>query len=445
MKDASASSPPRVMALDLYRASAVMLVVIGHWLLSVMTYRGGEFGRDNPLVLMPWTQWITWFFQVVPVFFAVAGYASAVSWARLRADDVTSRQDWIRRRVARTLGPTAIYVIFVLAVLSALMTAGVEGSVLEMGGWAVAMHLWFLAVYLMVVALTPIAVTAHRRWGLRVPAVLAACVVLVDAIGIGTGHPELRMMNYFFCWAAIYQLGIAWHGGLLRRRLLVSMAIAAAVALPLLVTWGPYPIAMIGVPGVRVENSAPPSVALLALATVQIGVLFAVVPVLNRALARGSWPRVISTANNNVMALYLWHMVPVIIVTLIGYPTGLLPQPRLGSGAWWLARLEWELVLAVVTVLLLSLLSWQRRLFAAPIPTVALPVHRAAAIASLYLGTAACALALGLFSAGGFAPAGRVPVVAVVLFGAGILLVAVRPREVLVDRSVDSPARDAPS
>lgn len=89
--------------------------------------------------------------------------------------------------MAHTLGPTAIYAIFVLVVITALMLAGIDGSVLELGGWAVAMHLWFLAVYLMVVALTPIAVAAHRRWGLAVPATLAACVVLVDSLGISTG------------------------------------------------------------------------------------------------------------------------------------------------------------------------------------------------------------------------------------------------------------------
>lgn len=440
MDDSNAPAPQRAIALDLYRSSAVVLVVIGHWLLSVMTYRNGEFGRDNPLVLMPWTQWITWFFQVVPVFFAVAGYASAVSWARLGVDDTASRQDWIRRRVTRTLGPTAIYAAFVLAVMVVLTLAGIERSVLELGGWAVAMHLWFLSVYLMVVALTPIAVAAHRRWGLAVPAGLAACVVVVDAVGIGTGHPEIRMVNYFFCWAAIYQLGIAWHGGLLRNRALVTMAAAAAVALPLLVTWGPYPIAMIGVPGDRVENSAPPSVALLALAMVQIGVLFALASVLNRVLIRGRWPQVITTANNNVMALYLWQMVPVIIVTLVGYPTGLLAQPPLGSGAWWLARLEWELVLGVVTVALLSLLSWQRRLVTAPIPTFAARVPNGVAVAALYLGTAACALSLGLISAGGFAPDGRLPVLAVALFAAGALLVAVRPREVPLDSSAGTAA-----
>lgn len=427
MDDAMITSPPRELALDLYRSSAVVLVVIGHWLLSVMSYRDGQFGRDNPLVLMPWTQWVTWFFQVVPVFFAVAGFASAVSWARLAAGGAVSRQQWIRRRVARTLGPTAVYTVFVLAVMAVLMVAGISGPVLELGGWALAMHLWFLAVYLMLVALTPLAVAAHRRWGLAVPAALSAGVVLVDAVGIGTGHPEIRMANYFFCWAAVYQLGIAWHGGLLRRRILVSMASVATVALPVLVAWGPYPIAMIGVPGDRVENSAPPSVLLLALALAQIGVLFAIVPMLNRVLVRGVWPRVLSTANNNVLALYLWHMLPVIIVTLVGYPTGLLPQPPLGSGPWWLARLEWELVLAVVAVALLSLLWWQRRVFAAPIPSVVVPAPNVVAEALLYVGTAACALALGLLSASGFAPDGWLPVPTAALFCAGALLVAVRP------------------
>ena len=431
MNGTPTSAAPRELALDLYRFAAVVVVVIGHWLLSVMTYRDGEFGRDNPLVLMPWTQWLTWFFQVVPVFFAVAGFASAVSWARMDAEGgagSVSRQDRIRARVARTLGPTAVYALFVLLVMAALPVVGLGPEVRDVAGWAVAMHLWFLAVYLMVVVLTPLSLAAHRRWGLAVPAVLGAAVVVVDVVGISTGHSEIRTLNYLFCWAAIYQLGIAWHGGLLRRRLLVAMAVAGAAALPMLVTWGPYPVAMIGVPGVRVENSAPPSVALLALALVQIGVLFAIVPAVNRLLARGAWPRALRLANANVMALYLWHMLPVIIVTPIAYPFGLLPQPPMGSGAWWLARLQWELVLMVVTVALVSLLAWQRRLFAAPLPTFGLSVPSAVAEALLYVGSASCALALALVAASGFAPDGRFPVVPVMLFVVGAALVAVRPR-----------------
>lgn len=433
MNDAATTGPTRELALDLYRSAAVILVVIGHWLLSVMTYDDGTFGRDNPLVLMPWTQWLTWVFQVVPVFFAVAGYASAVSWARFEAEGTATRQEWLRRRVSRVLGPTAAYVVLVFIVMAVLFAAGISGSVLALGGWAVAMHLWFLAVYLMVVALTPVAVAAHRRWGLAVPAVLAGAVIVVDVIGIATAVPEIRMLNYFFCWAAIYQLGIAWRDGLLRRGQLLGMAVVAAVALPMLVTWGPYPIAMIGVPGVRVENSAPPSVALLALAAVQIGVLLAITGPVNRFLRRGRWPKVIGVANNNVMALYLWHMLPVVIVTLVGYPTGLLPQPPTGSGAWWLARLEWELILAVVTVALLMLLWWGRAVFAAPVPSFGVAIPESVATVGLYLGTAAAAVALGRLAAGGFAPDGEFPVGTAALFLGGLILVAIRPRSRVKD------------
>jgi len=428
MHDATTNRPSRELSLDLYRSAAVLLVVIGHWLLSVMTYRDGEFGRDNPLVLMPWTQWLTWGFQVVPIFFVVAGYASAGSWERFRAEGSHSRQDWLRRRIARVLGPTGVYVLFLCAVMAALMLAGVDGTVLELGGWAVAMHLWFLAVYVMVVALTPIAVTAHRRWGLAVPAALALGVVVVDAIGIGTGHPEIRMANYLFCWAAIYQLGIAWQGGLLRRAHLLTLSAVSAVVLAAAVTWGPYPVAMIGVPGDRVENSAPPSLALLALAGVQAGLLLAAAPAVKRGLQRGLWPRIIAVANNNVMALYLWHMLPVVLVTLVAYPAGLLPQPEMGSGTWWLARLEWEIVLMCVTAALLALLWWQRKVFAAPLPTFVTRIAPVPAESALYLGTASCALALGILAAGGFAPDGRFPVVVAVLFAVGAALVSISPR-----------------
>ena len=54
-----------------------------------------------------------------------------------------------------------------------LERVGVGRSALRFGGWAVAMHLWFVPVYLAVLTLTPVALAAHRRWGLLVPAVLA--------------------------------------------------------------------------------------------------------------------------------------------------------------------------------------------------------------------------------------------------------------------------------
>ncbi|OOK73833.1 acyltransferase family protein [Mycobacterium kansasii] len=165
MDHAGTGRPARDLAVDFYRVSGVVLIVLGHWLAGSVTYHNGQFGRQNPLVDQPWTQWLTWPFQAVPVFFLVAGYAGAVSWTHRYGDGGVSRQDWIRHRVARVLGPTTVYVGLMSLVVVALQVSGLPGSVLEYAGWAVAMHLWFLAVYLVVVSLTPVAMAAHRRWG----------------------------------------------------------------------------------------------------------------------------------------------------------------------------------------------------------------------------------------------------------------------------------------
>src|ERR1700756_486674 len=207
----------RNRAVDFYRVSGVVLIVLGHWLAGSVTYHDGSFGRQNPLVDMPWTQWLPWPFQAVPTFFVVAGYAGAVSWTHRRDTEGVPRQFWLRRRLARVLGPTTLYVALVSIVVAVLGICHVADSVLDYAGWAVAMHLWFLAVYLVVVSLTPIAITAQRRWGLWVPAGLAAGVVAVDALSIGGHIHHLGVLNYLLCWGALYQLGIAWHGGLLRR------------------------------------------------------------------------------------------------------------------------------------------------------------------------------------------------------------------------------------
>lgn len=56
-----------------------VIVVLGHWLVSAVTFHDGHYGNDYPLVVIPWTQWLTLVFQVVPVFFLAGGYASAAS------------------------------------------------------------------------------------------------------------------------------------------------------------------------------------------------------------------------------------------------------------------------------------------------------------------------------------------------------------------------------
>jgi hypothetical protein len=422
--------PARNLAVDFYRVSGVVLIVLGHWLAGSVTYHDGYFGRQNPLVDQPWTQWLTWPFQAVPTFFLVAGYAGAVSWTHRRDTDGVSRQTWLRHRLARVLGPTTAYVALVSAVVVALGVRHVAGATLEYAGWAVAMHLWFLAVYLVVVSLTPAAIAAQRRWGLLAPAVLAVGVVVVDAVGLGGHPPHLRVLNYLLCWGAVYQLGIAWHEGALAGRKPVLLAVGSAVALALLILLGPYPVSMIGVPGQTVQNADPPSTAMLAFACAQAGLVMALAPALNRALRAGFVQRMLTRANANVMALYLWHMIPVVIVAIVGYPAGLLPQPIEGTVEWWLARLEWVVILSLVTAVEMVLLCWGRSFFAAPLATVETPLTERWAEPIMLAGTAMAAYGLAFIAAEGFAPYGHFPWLTGVIFAAGVLLVASGPAKV---------------
>jgi fucose 4-O-acetylase-like acetyltransferase len=431
-----AAQPVRNLAVDFYRASGVILIVLGHWLAGVVTYHDGSFGRQNPLVDLPWTQWLTWLFQAVPTFFLVAGYASALSWNHRHETEGVSRQTWLRRRLTRVLGPTAVYVALVSIVVVALDVAHVAGSVLEYAGWAVAMHLWFLAVYLIVVSLTPIAIAAQRRWGLLAPAALAFGVVAVDVLAIGAHLHRLGWLNYLLCWGTFYQLGIAWRAGMLAGRRSALLAACSAIALALLIGLGPYRVSMIGVPGQTIDNTTPPNVALLAFGCAQAGLVMMLAPALNRVLRAGPVKRVVAAANNNVMALYLWHMIPAVIVAVVAYPAGLLPQPPEGTGAWWLVRLEWVVLLGLVTAVELALLWWQRRFFAAPLPTLRIPITDRWGEVSLLAGAALAAAGLHFYAYRGFAPEGHYPWVTAAVFAVGVLLAALHPTRV-DRRSVD--------
>jgi hypothetical protein len=436
MDHANAARPTRNLAVDFYRVSGVVLIVLGHWLAGSVTYHDGHFGRQNPLVDLPWTQWLTWPFQAVPTFFLAAGYAGAVSWTHRHDTDGVPRPAWLRHRLARVLGPTATYAALVSAIVVVSDANHMAGSVLEYAGWAVAMHLWFLAVYLLVVSLTPIAVAAQRRWGLLVPTALAVGVAVVDAISIGGHIPYLGWLNYLLAWGALYQLGIAWHAGLLATRRAALLATGSAVALALLIWLRFYPVSMIGVPGQTIDNTTPPTVALLAFGCAQTGIAMALAPALNRALRAGLVRRVLSIANNNVMALYLWHMIPVVIVAVVGYPAGLLQQPTEGTADWWLARLQWVVILSVVTAVELVLLWLGRRLFAAPLPTFGIPLADRWGEPVMLAGAAMAAYGLAFVAAEGFAPDGHLPWVTALIFAVGVVLVALRPRQAS-QRSVD--------
>lgn len=356
-RTAERTPPGRDRHVDLLRAVAIALVVLGHWLAVVVTY-GDRIGGDTVLAFAPWARPLTWLFQVMPVFFLVGGFANAASLDsyRRRGGDAVG---WFLCRTDRLIRPTTTFLLVLGGAALLAVALGAGTRTVGMAVWLACLPLWFLIAYLAVVALTPLMLALHRRAGLAVPAALATLVAFGDAARFLGGPAVFGTAEFLVAWAAVYQLGIAWREGALpaRPRVAVPMAAGGLAALVLLTVAGPYPVSMVADPGDRMQNTSPPTLALLALAVAQTGIALLLHEHGRRLLRRtGPWTAVVA-ANSVIMTVFLWHMTAVVVAALALYPTGLMPQPPPGSAAWLLTRLPWLASLAVILAVLVAVFA----------------------------------------------------------------------------------------
>ncbi len=132
---------------DLLRVVAIGSVVYGHWLLISVTYRNGQLSGADALDYVRWGRWVTWAFQVIPVFFLVGGYANARSWTAHQAGGETWTV-WVRDRAMRLWWPTALFLVVAVLAVAAAEAAGAGRAELGQACWLAALQLWFLPVYL---------------------------------------------------------------------------------------------------------------------------------------------------------------------------------------------------------------------------------------------------------------------------------------------------------
>lgn len=109
-----------------------------------------------------------------------------------------------------------------------------------------------------------------------------------------------------------------------------------------LITWGPYPVSMVSVPGQEVSNTLPPKIAMLALGIAQCGLLLSMEAPMRRWLARsGPWTGVV-LINGMIMTVFLWHLTAsTLAIGCALWLDGLGLQLMPGSGLWWLTRPVW--------------------------------------------------------------------------------------------------------
>jgi peptidoglycan/LPS O-acetylase OafA/YrhL len=372
--------------VDFLRAFRILSVGMGDWLIGVRWWQGGIIRSTSAIGITPWLWLATWFFQVMPLFFFVGGFSNMVSLdsARRRGEPVSR---FLRGRAMRLLKPSAVFLAAwaLVQVCLHLLDVGAPAGpalwgdttllrgMLPPGATIPFGPLWFLPVYLVVIALAPAMLALHRRFGLWVIAVLLAAIFVVDLVGFAGGVSSVRSLNVVFVWLLPHQLGFFYADGRLpglSRRALVAIALTGLGAL-LLLTNPPlfqalgdvgqdwfeglrsYPKSLLGTDLEPIANTYPPTLPIVAMTFWSIGVAMLLRDVVNRWLRRsGPWIVTIYV-NSVIMTLYLWHMTAYLLAILLLWPSGFGRETE-STWRWWAERPLWVLVPGLFLAILVA-------------------------------------------------------------------------------------------
>ncbi len=335
---AAATKSDRNRAVDFYRAAAMVAVALGHWAaIAISVGADGELISGNALEFAPSMAWITWLFQVMPLFFVVGGFSSAVS-----LDSHLSKngrpQDWVAARLRRMAAPATVLAATWLTIIGVASVAGVGGLAVA-GAVAAAIPLWFLANYTIDTAIAPWLYPAFRKNPAAVASAGLAAFGVLEIVRL-EGFHTIAQLNWVVGWLLFQVAGFAWREGFLPKgRAMVATAGAFWIAAITAVV-GPYPMTMVHVPGIENSPTHPPSLALMLFGAAYSATALAAAPRISTLLADRpkAWAAVVA-ANAISLSVYLWHFTAAVAATAVFYALGMLPTAAVGSGAWWLEKL----------------------------------------------------------------------------------------------------------
>jgi fucose 4-O-acetylase-like acetyltransferase len=372
---------------DFLRAASILVVVVGHWMIGVIWWQDGIIRDTSAIGVTSWLWLATWFLQVMPVFFFVGGFSNLVAYDAFRKRG-ESTWSFVRSRVDRLLAPSLVFLGVWVVVQVGLHLADVgapagitlwdhtrllrgvrpPGATIPFG------PLWFLVVYLVVVAISPWTIRLHRRFGLWVPAAMVIGAVAVDVAAFGFGLHRLRWLNVVFVLLLPHQLGHFYGDGRMRRWprwALWAMAGAGLGALlvltnPPLFQWlggpkrfgwfptiGYYPKSLLGTDIEPISNAYPPTLPFLAMAFWSIGMVMLLRGPLTRWLQRPRPWKATIVVNRVIMTLFLWHMTAYLLAILALWPLG-FGHEHDSTARWWAERPLW---VAAPGLLLLALIA----------------------------------------------------------------------------------------
>ena len=367
---AQMAPPERNRWVDFLRAVSILAVVCGHWLMAgVYVDAAGELQRGDLLSVSQSAAWLTWIFQVMPVFFLVGGYSNGVSWdATLRKAEpgqIGKYRDWFASRVQRLITP--IFPLLMLwAVLAVILTqVGLPREQIRMATEAALIPVWFLAVYLLVTGCTPLTYWAWKRFGWTSFAWFIPAAILTDWLTFSAQVPYVNFTNFLWVFLGIHQLGFAWRDGKFDNRLFaLGWFVVGLVVLVSITVYGFYPVAMVAAPG-ELSNSLPPTLALFALGLAQVGLVLALEPLGRKMLDNlNIWTATV-LMNGMIMTVYLWHLTAFVLVMTVCWVLlgGLGLDQVPGSPAWWVSRPLWFAIYIAALLPMIAVFARHERSF----------------------------------------------------------------------------------
>ncbi|MFZ4584176.1 MAG: acyltransferase family protein [Acidimicrobiia bacterium] len=320
--------------IDGLRAFAIVVVVCWHVVFSVTHWSGaGRLTMPHAFERTPGFWVLTWFLQVMPLFFVVGGYANRAAFS-------SNPHHFLRRRVTRLLKPTAVF-LGVWVAIDGLRALLLPAS-LSVFSWGRVLFvpLWFVGVYLVVSALVPVTARLHDRFGGWVLVGLGAAIAANDIAHFRFGIAWQAVPASLLVFLFAHQLGYFWRDGALteNRRRAAVLAGASAALLFALTSVHPFIRSMVSLPGF--SHMLPTTACIAVLAVFQLAVAELLRPVLAPMWRlRRVWTGVV-LVNGRAMTILVWHMTAWLLAfgvfALLG--GSLLAQP---TAAWWWERPLW--------------------------------------------------------------------------------------------------------
>ncbi|MBM3687702.1 MAG: acyltransferase [Actinobacteria bacterium] len=326
-----AASAGRDRVMDAIKALALLLVIAGHSLAWTVTSDGSVI---NTLDAAPYMFPLTWVLQILPLFFLLAG-------AGLTRLSGSREARGYLGRLTRLSAP-ALPLIAITVVLALAASAIVGADAARAAGVLPVQLVWFLGVYLVLVAAAPLLVRCSGPWAV---AIWLVVILGVDLLRVNVNE-LIGWANLILVWGLFAAIGTRLDRlRTIRPSLLVLGTIVFASGAIFAIVVGPYSPALISTDAVEgISNLAPPTIVLALVGLAQICLLLLLWSLLQRALDHDRLWVPVAIFASRAMEIYLWHML-VFTVAIAGM-IGLGIAPAALSLLWWLQHL------AVATVVL---------------------------------------------------------------------------------------------